>query len=242
MSYEYDYNTDQLKKGYFSESELSSATSDAMRRVYNWMGLGLLLTAVVAWFSQGLLIQIYSVPYLILGIFAVELGIVWWLSRNIMRLDPTTALLGFLGYAAINGITMAFIFFAYELGSVAVVFGVTVGLFFAMSAIGYVTKMDLTHWGSFLMMGLIGFILASIANFFFIQSSLFYWIITYVGVALFIGLTVYDTQKIKQMTQAALMSGNEDDVRRIGVRGALSLYLDFINLFILLLRILGRRK
>lgn len=229
------------KETYFDDAYLASATSDALQRVYNWMGWGLLITAVVAWFSQSLLAQIYSVPYLILAIFAVELGLVWWLSRNIMRLDPTTALLGFFGYAALNGVTMAFVFLAYELGSVVLVFGVTTGLFFVMSMIGYTTKMDLSGWGSYLLMGIVGFLIASVANFFF-QNELFYWIITYVGVILFIGLTVYDTQKIKVMTQQALKSGDDDMVRRVGIRGALSLYLDFINLFILLLRILGRRK
>lgn len=234
-------NDYRFTETYIDDIELSNATSDALRRVYNWMGIGLLLTAVVAWFSQSLMIQILNVPYLILGIFAVELGLVWWLSRNIMRLDPTTALLGFFGYAALNGVTMAFVFLAYELGSVVLTFGVTTALFFVMSMIGYTTKVDLSGWGSYLMMGLIGFIIASVANFFF-QNELFYWIITYAGIAIFIGLTVYNTQQIKRMTQAALITGDDDMVRRVGVRGALSLYLDFINLFLLLLRILGRRR
>ena len=228
--------------GYYNESQLAQALPEAMLRVYNWMGLGLLLTAAVAWFSQDLLLTVLQAfPYALLVAFVIEIGIVWWLSARIMTLDPEVALAGFLAYAAINGFTMAFVFLAYELGSVAVVFGITTGMFFAMSVIGYTTKMDLSSWGSYLMMGVIGIIIASIANF-WLQSPLLYWIVSYAGVALFLGLTVYDTQKIKNMTIHALASGNEDDLKRVGVRGALSLYLDFINLFIFLLRIFGRRR
>lgn len=228
--------------GYYNESQLAQALPEAMLRVYNWMGLGLLLTAAVAWFSQDLLLSVLqSFPYALFVAFIIELGIVWWLSSRIMTLDPEVALAGFLAYAALNGFTMAFVFLAYELGSVALVFGITTGMFFAMSVIGYTTKMDLSSWGSYLIMGVVGIIIASIANF-WLQNPMLYWIISYAGVAIFLGLTVYDTQKIKNMTIHALVSGNDDDLKRVGVRGALSLYLDFINLFIFLLRIFGRRR
>ncbi|MEM9773665.1 MAG: Bax inhibitor-1/YccA family protein [Chloroflexota bacterium] len=237
-----NFNDQPDQFGYYNETELAQALPEAMLRVYNWMGLGLLLTAAVAWFSQDLLLSVLEAfPYALIVAFVIEIGIVWWLSARIMTLDPEVALAGFLAYAAINGFTMAFVFLAYELGSVGLVFGITTGMFFAMSVIGYTTKMDLSSWGSYLMMGVIGIIIASIANF-WLQSPVLYWIVSYAGVAIFLGLTVYDTQKIKNMTIQALASGNEDDLKRVGVRGALSLYLDFINLFIFLLRIFGRRR
>ncbi|MEM8860061.1 MAG: Bax inhibitor-1/YccA family protein [Chloroflexota bacterium] len=237
-----NFNDQPDQFGYYNESQLAQALPEAMLRVYNWMGLGLLLTAAVAWFSQDLLLSVLEAfPYALIVAFVIEIGIVWWLSARIMTLDPEVALAGFLAYAAINGFTMAFVFLAYELGSVGLVFGITTGMFFAMSVIGYTTKMDLSSWDSYLMMGVIGIIIASIANF-WLQSPVLYWIVSYAGVAIFLGLTVYDTQKIKNMTIHALASGNEDDLKRVGVRGALSLYLDFINLFIFLLRIFGRRR
>lgn len=230
------------KFGYFDEGKLSQALSEAMLNVYTWMGFGLLMTAAVAWFSQDLLLTVLQAfPYAMLVAFAIELGIVWWLSSRIMTLDPEIALAGFLAYAAVNGFTMAIIFLVYELGSVATVFGITTAMFLTMSVIGYTTKMDLSSWGSYLMMGVVGIIVASLANFWF-QSPILHWIVSYAGVAIFLALTVYDTQKIKNMTMHALASGDADNIKRVGVRGALSLYLDFINLFIFLLRILGRRK
>lgn len=239
----FDFNKEQPNQyGYYDEAQLTKALPDAMVRIYTWMGMGLLLTAVVAWFSQDLLLQVLQAfPYAMLVAFAIEIGIVMWLSRRIMTMDPEIALAGFLAYAAINGFTMAFVFLAYELGSVALVFGISTAMFLSMSVIGYTTKMDLSGWGSYLMMGVIGVIAASIANF-WLQSPILHWIVSYAGVAIFLALTIYDTQKIKDMTIHALRSGDEDNVKRVGVRGALSLYLDFINLFIFLLRILGRRK
>ncbi|MFK7806010.1 MAG: Bax inhibitor-1/YccA family protein [Anaerolineae bacterium] len=228
--------------GYYDEGKLTQALPEAMLNVYTWMGFGLLLTAAVAWFSQDLLLSVLQAfPYAMLVAFAIELGIVWWLSRRIMTLDPEIALAGFLTYAAINGFTMAIVFLIYELGSVTMVFGVTTAMFLAMSVIGYTTKMDLSSWGSYLMMGVIGIIAASIGNI-WLQSPVLHWVVSYAGVAIFLGLTIYDTQKIKNMTIHALASGDADNLKRIGVRGALSLYLDFINLFWFLLRILGRRK
>lgn len=235
-----DEQPDQF--GYYNEGKLAQSLSAAMLQTYNWMGLGLLLTAAVAWFSQDLLLSVLqSFPQALFVAFLIELGIVWWLSARIMTLDPEVALAGFLGYAAINGFTMAFVFLAYDLGSVTLVFGITTAMFIAMSIIGYTTKMDLSGWGSYLMMGVIGVIIASVANF-WLQSPILYWIVSYAGVAIFLALTIYDTQKIKNMTIWALNSGDEANLRRVGVRGALSLYLDFINLFIFLLRILGRRR
>ena len=233
---------EQNQSGFLDEHQLAQAVPQAMLQTYNWMGLGLLLTAAVAWFSQDLLLSVLqAVPYAFLIAFVIELGIVWWLSARIMTLDPEIALAGFLAYAAINGFTMAFVFLVYDLGSVTLVFSITTAMFLAMSVIGYTTKMDLSSWGSYLMMGVIGVIVASIANI-WLQSPMLYWVVSYLGVAIFLGLTIYDTQKIKHMTAWALQTGDEQNLRRVGIRGALSLYLDFINLFIFLLRIFGRRR
>ena len=238
-----NFNDDSPNQfGYYDEGKLAQALPEAMLNVYTWMGFGLLLTAAVAWFSQDLLLQVLiAFPYALLVAFVIELGIVWWLSARIMTLDPEIARAGFLAYAAINGFTMAFVFLAYDLGSVGLVFGITTVMFLAMSVIGYTTQMDLSGWGSYLMMGVIGIIAASIGNI-WLQSPVLHWVVSYAGVAIFLGLTIYDTQKIKNMTIHALASGDEDNVKRVGIRGALSLYLDFINLFIFLLRILGRRR
>lgn len=228
-----------------SDSDLSNATAEAMRRVYNYMGLGLFITAIVAFGLQlypgPLVAFITAVPYGFLILMGVELALVFGLASVINKLSPTAALAWFLVYAAVNGISLTVIFWLYELGDIVIAFGATTALFLAMSIIGYTTKMDLTKMGSFLLMALVGLIIASLANF-FLQSSALDWILTYVGLAIFIGLTVYHTQRIKRATAAALLTGNEDALKRVAIIGALSLYLDFINLFLRLLRILGGRR
>lgn len=227
-----------------SEETFKDALADAMRRVYNWMGLGLLVTALVALalnLVPSLMGMIFSIPLMPWPLFILQIGMVWGLSAMLNRLSPAAALAWFLAYAGVMGITMSLIFVVYELGSIVVVFGVTMLTFFSMSMIGYTTKTDLTAMGSFLMMALIGLILASIANF-FLQSPALYWITTYAGVLIFVGLTAYDTQKIKRWTLLALQSGNDTQLKRVAVIGALELYLDFINIFLYLLRILGRRR
>jgi FtsH-binding integral membrane protein len=168
-----------------------------------------------------------------------ELALVWWLSARIGRISITASRIGFLVYAVLNGITLSVIFLAYTQRSIALTFVTTAGLFGVMGLIGYTTKLDLSKWGSYLLMGLVGLIICSVVNMFFAISAL-EWVLTYVGIALFIGLTVYDTQKIKHMVRAALRANDEDLVKRVGLLGALSLYLDFINLFLLILRVLGR--
>ncbi|SPJ14671.1 conserved membrane hypothetical protein [Syntrophobacter sp. SbD2] len=145
----------------------------------------------------------------------------------------------FFAYSFLNGLTLSTIFLIYTKASIANTFFVTAGTFAAMSLYGYTTKRDLTSIGSFLMMGLIGIIIASFVNFFF-RSPAIYWLITYAGIAVFVGLTAYDAQKIKEMAYAGF-SGSEDE-RKGAVIGALRLYLDFINLFLLLLRIFGSRR
>lgn len=221
--------------------------TDVMRRqtlltqVYAWMSAGLLTTGAIAMFvasSPVLLSLIFGTPFVFFGLIIAQLVVVWVLSANVMRLAPPMAMAGFVGYAALNGLTLAAIFLAYTAESIAGTFFVTAGTFGVMSAYGYFTKRDLSGMGNFLFMALIGLILASIVNIFWANSTL-YWIITYAGVLIFVALTAYDTQKIKRM-----IAGVTDERSETGVAiyGALTLYLDFINMFLFLLRILGNRR
>ncbi len=239
-----DLNSLNQQPIFFSETDLNNALAESMRRVYNWMGLGLLCTTAVALVMQlfpALMELIFLTP--LIWVFMIgELAMVWGLVARIHKLTPSAALTWFLLYSAVNGITMSFIFIAYELGEIVLAFGSTMALFFTMSMIGYTTRLNLARLGGFLLMGLIGFVIATLVNIFFYPNDTFYWIITYAGIVLFIGLTVYDTQRIKRMTAAALLSGDADDLKRVGVRGALRLYLDFINLFLLILRVVGGRR
>ncbi|MFP3855025.1 MAG: Bax inhibitor-1 family protein [Anaerolineales bacterium] len=214
-----------------------------LRRVYLWMAIGLSLTAVVAAtvVNTSLVFVIASTPVLFYGLLIGELLLVIGAGAALRRLSSGAALTLFLLYAAVNGATLSVLFLVYTLTSISYAFWVAAGLFALMSVIGYTTKMDLSRWGGYLTMGLIGFILASVVNIFFASSAL-YWITTYVGIVLFLGLTVYDTQRIKGMTEEALMAGRSDVESIIGLTGALRLYLDFINLFLLMLRVLGRRR
>jgi len=216
----------------------------AMRRVYSWMTLGLLTTAVVAFgvaATPPLLRLIATNPLLFYGALIGELILVFVFSAAINRMSPTVAMLIFFGYAALNGVTMSLIFLIYTGTGIAVSFLATASMFAAMSIVGYTTKIDLSKFGSLLMMGLIGMIVASVINW-FLASSMLYWIITYFGILLFVGLTAYDTQWIKNATTHAVMQGNAQMESRIGLMGALRLYLDFINLFLLILRIAGGRR
>jgi FtsH-binding integral membrane protein len=168
-----------------------------------------------------------------------ELGLVIALSAAINRLSSSTALFMFMAYAFLNGLTLSAIFLVYTRASIANTFFVTAGTFGVMSVYGYTTKRDLTSWGSFLMMGLIGVIIGSFVNIFF-SSPMIYYLITYAGIIVFVGLTAYDAQKIKEMAYAGF--AGEEMERKGAVIGALRLYLDFINLFLLLLRIFGGRR
>jgi uncharacterized protein len=212
-----------------------------MNNVYAWMAAGLALTAVVAWMVAHNAVALASVlnPGTFLVLFLIELGLVVAISYATNKISAGVATALFLLYAAVNGLTFSVIFLAYKLGDIGVAFGVTAGMFGGMSVIGHVTKMDLTRFRSFLIMGLIGIVIASVVNF-FVASSALYWIITYAGVGLFLALTAYDTQVLKQIAYAT-----ENDpamANRLAINGALKLYLDFINLFLFILRILGNRR
>jgi hypothetical protein len=211
-------------------------------KVYGWMMAGLFVTGVMSLLTintPALMELLFSSRWTIIGLFIVQLGLVGWLSVRIEQMSASTATMVFVGYAALTGLTLSVIFLMYTAESLASTFFVTAGTFGAMSAYGYFTKRDLTGFGSFLMMGLIGMIIASVVNM-FLENSMIYWITTYIGIFIFVGLTAYDTQKIKEMSGAALM-GSEVE-QKGAIMGALRLYLDFINLFLLLLRVTGNRK
>lgn len=227
---------------YYQRERTAELQSEFIRRVYNWMGIGLATTALVAMFtasSQSMLQLIFGTPMVFFGLIVAELGLVIALSAAINRLQASTAALMFFIYSALNGLTLSAIFLAYTQASIASTFFITAGTFAAMSIYGYSTKRDLTSWRSFLFMGLIGIILASVVNL-FLHSESIYWVVTIGGVLVFVGLTAYDTQKIKEMAYQGF--GDAEMERKGAVIGALRLYLDFINLFLLLLRLFGGRR
>jgi hypothetical protein len=208
-----------------------------MSRIYRWMFAGLALTGGIAFYTvtnEALLgFVMKSYWFLIIA----ELGLVLALSFLVRRLSASTAGLMFVAYASLNGLTLSGIFLAYRLGSVAQAFFVTAGAFGAMSLYGTVTKKDLTSWGSFLYMGLIGLVIAGVVNF-FLHSGLLSFVWSCVSVVVFTGLTAYDTQKLRRMHEM----GGEGGVQALAIVGALTLYLDFINLFLSILRLFGKRR
>lgn len=222
---------------------LEGAFTTLLQQVYAWMAGGLALTGVIAWWvsqSPAMLNLVFGNQAVFFGLILLELGLVFGLSWGLTRLSATMATGGFLLYAAINGVTMAFIFLAYTQESIASTFLVTGGTFAAISMYGYTTKRDLSTWGTYLFMALIGLILASVVNI-FLQSSALSWVTTYAGVLIFVGLTAYDTQKIKEMS-AHIDARDSENFQKMAIMGALRLYLDFINLFLYLLRIFGKRR
>ncbi|WP_243439187.1 Bax inhibitor-1/YccA family protein [Fundidesulfovibrio soli] len=213
-----------------------------MRGVYGWMAAGLGLTAVVAVMvaSSPSLLKIVFNPVVLIVLILAELGLVVGLSARINRMAAGTATGLFMAYSALNGVTLSSIFLAYTATSITSAFAVSAGMFLAMSVYGMVTKRDLTSLGSFMFMGLIGIIIASLVNI-FLQSSAMAFIINCVGVLVFTGLTAYDTQRLKDMGAAAPM-GDATALRRGSILGALTLYLDFINLFLIMLRFFGGNR
>jgi FtsH-binding integral membrane protein len=225
------------------ELSMSQAFPALMRKVYVWMTLALIITGVTAFGvanSPGVINAIYSNSAVMWGLVIAELALVIGISAAINRLSLATATLLFVLYSAINGVVLSSIFLVYTTSSIASVFFITAGTFAVMAFVGYTTKADLTSLGKILLMALIGLIIASLVNVFFLKSTGFDLIISYVGVLIFVGLTAYDSQKIKQMLMMAPDAGESS--QKLALLGALSLYLDFINLFIYLLRILGKRE
>jgi len=221
-----------------TQDQVLVAQNTLVRQVYAWMGVGLALTALLALMtvsSPALLNAVVGNRLVFYGLMLGELGLVFVLSGAIDRLSATTATLLFLGYSALNGVTLSVIFLVYTADSIASTFVITAGMFGAMSAYGYLTRRDLTSWGSFLFMGLIGVVIASLVNI-FLHSNAVSWIVSAIGVIVFTGLTAYDTWKIKALASQGA-SG-----RKPAILGALTLYLDFINLFLMLLRFVGDRR
>jgi hypothetical protein len=215
------------------------ASSIFLAKVFNWMAMGLGLTGIIAYLtaSSGLARAIVASPLFMILLFA-ELGLVFFLSARIDKIQASTAAGLFIGYAVLNGLTLSAIFLAYTSSSIAGTFFITAGMFGAMALYGMVTKRDLSGLGSFLFMGLIGIVIASVVNI-FLGSSGLGWMISVLGVFIFTGLTAYDVQKIKTMGEEGILEQGEAAVRKGSIIGALALYLDFINLFLMLLRFFG---
>ena len=232
-----------MENNYYSiPTQSATVVGSLMKSVYMWMTLALGITGVVALYvaqSSDLLYAIFSNTILFWGLVIAEFALVVVISARIHKISFSTALMLFMLYSVINGLTLSVIFTLYTKSSVASTFFVTAGTFGIMSLIGYFTKKDLSKLGGILFMLLIGLVIATVVNIFWANDTL-YWLTTYAGVLIFVGLTVYDTNKIKRMLECSY--GENEMTQKLALMGALTLYLDFVNLFLYLLRILGDRK
>jgi FtsH-binding integral membrane protein len=235
-----DYDKSTAQRTSYAGTFVDEGLRSYMLNVYNYMTLGLGLTGIIAYLvasSPEALNLIFGTP-LKWVVFLAPIGFVFFFSMKIHTIRYSTAQVVFWVYSALMGLSLASIFIVYQMPSIARVFFITAGTFAAMSVYGYVTKNDLTAVGSFMFMGLIGLIIASFVNV-FLQSSVLHFAISAIGVIVFVGLTAYDTQRIKQ----SYIAGEEaESAGKKAIMGALRLYLDFINLFILLLQLLGQRR
>ncbi|WNN45724.1 MULTISPECIES: Bax inhibitor-1/YccA family protein [Winslowiella] len=214
-----------------------------MAQVYGWMTCGLLLTAFVAWFAANtpsVMQLVFANQITFFGLIIVQLVLVFVLSGMVHKMSGAVATALFMLYSALTGLTMASIFLVYTYSSIASTFFIAAGMFGAMSFWGYTTKRDLSGMGNMLFMALIGIVLATLVNF-WLKSTALMWAVTYIGVVVFVGLTAYDTQKLKNIGEGINVDDKEN-LRRFSIMGALTLYLDFINLFLMLLRIFGNRR
>lgn len=222
-----------------STEQVKHAQAVFMNKVYGWMSIALVVTGLSAlWVANTpeILNVVVGNRIVFYALIFAELGMVWWLSARAQKMSASAATMGFMAYSLLNGLTLSVIFLVYTSQALTSTFLITAGTFGAMSAFGYITKRDLTSLGSMLYMALIGLIIAMVVNI-FIQSSMMGFVISAIGVLIFTGLTAYDTQKIKQ---SALIYQDNNEVHTKGaIQGALSLYLDFINLFLMLLRFFG---
>lgn len=221
------------------ERGLSGVFSALMRKVYTWMTLALVITGVTAYgvaSSPTLLMTLMTSRGLLFGLIIAELALVFIITGALNRLSLSTATLLFIIYSVLNGAMLSSVFAVYTMTSIAKVFFITAGTFGAMAFYGYTTKKDLTSLGKILFMALIGLIIATVVNM-FLKSSGFEYILSYAGVAIFVGLTAWDSQKIKMKLQTQY--DMSEGAQKLALIGALTLYLDFINLFLYLLRIFG---
>ena len=237
------FNQYDRQSTYLLSHEATRGGTLFLTKVFNWMALGLGLTAALAFLvanSEVAQQLIFGNKIIFYGLIFGELGMVLYLSARIEKITPSMATALFLIYSALNGVTLSVVLLAYTAGSVATTFVVTGGMFAAMSIYGTITKKDLTGMGSFMFMGLVGIILAGLVNM-FLHSPAVDWVISAIGVIVFTGLTAYDVQKISRYG-GNVMNGEDAAIRKGAIMGALTLYLDFINLFLSLLRLMGNRR
>lgn len=231
-----------MDRSYVSPTAVGEAQQAFMTRVHGWMAVGLAVTALFSmWVVNSTALQrvILGNQLVFFALIIGELILVIGLSAAIGRLSATGAAAGFLIYSALNGLTLSAVFLVYTTASITTTFFVTAGTFGIVSVYGYTTKADLSSIGNLCFMALIGVILGSVVNL-FLKSEMIYWMITYIGIAVFVGLIAYDTQKLKALSLGLEREGEQS--KKVAIMGALKLYLDFINLFLLLLRLLGRRR
>ena len=224
-----------------TQTQAQVQVNSFIRSVYNWMSIGLGITGIISYYiisNQQLMFFLRKNFMLVLGLIIIELILVFSIARKIQKIQASTATALFMLYSALNGITLSVILYHYTLQSIASTFFVCAATFAACSVFGMVTKRDLTGLGQFMFMGLIGIIIATVVNI-FIGSHGLQMIISYLGVFIFVGLTAYDTQKLKNMAITQPDGLGAGVVRKGAIMGALTLYLDFINMFIFLLHILG---
>ncbi len=226
------------------QTQVQTRVNEFIRSVYNWMAIGLALTGFVAYYvanTPALVEVIFGNRILFFGLIIGELALVFMISARIQKMQASTATALFVVYSILNGATLSFVFLVYTASSITSTFFICAATFVACSIYGWTTKRDLTSIGGFMTMGLIGIIIASVVNMFF-RSSAMSMIISYIGVIVFVGLTAYDTQHLKTMAINQPDDLEAGVVRKGAILGALKLYLDFINLFLMLLRILGGNR
>lgn len=231
-----------MTDAYRTEARTDARVRGFLQQVYGWMAAALAVTGFVALAvsrSPAMQQAIFGSRFVFFGLIIGELVLVMWLATRISRMSVGTATTVFVGYSILNGLTMGAVFLAYAQATIATAFFVTAGLFGVMTLVGFFTNTDLTRLGGILTMALIGFVIASVVNL-LLRSEGLYWILTYAGVVIFTGLVAYDSQRIKAMAMSG--AGESEDGQKYAIMGALRLYLDFVNLFLLLLRIFGRRR
>ncbi len=230
-----------------NDFQTQSMARTFLANVFTWMFIALALTAVIAWYASGselllgMMINAETKSMSIFGwiVMLSPIGLVLLMSAGFARMSANTMTIVFIAYSVLMGLSLSFIFLAYTGTSIAKTFVITSGTFGLMALLGYTTKTDLSRFGSIMMMALIGLILASVVNY-FMKSPMMDYIISFAGVLIFTGLTAYDVQKLKRIGASAIEAG--DTMRKVTLMGALTLYLDFINLFLFLLRFFGDRK
>ena len=226
------------------KAQVQVRVNSFVRSVYNWMAIGLGITGVVAYGvanNPGVREIVFGAPLVFFGLIIAQLVMVFMISARIQRMQASTATMLFIVYSALNGATLSAIFLAYTQSAITSTFFICAATFTACSIYGWTTRRDLTTMGGFLTMGLIGIVIASVVNI-FVQSGAVSTIVSYVGVLVFVGLTAYDTQDIKNMALSQPDDIDAGAVRKGAILGALKLYLDFINLFLMLLRIFGSSR